>query len=1148
MLKSPVSIERGPNIDNTNLDSMQSSDDVLSMVPESQMRIIYETQSSTSPRSNSSSQSGQKKGDSNIHHPTSSLFISDTQTADSTHDEDSCSFQVGGSDKSDSLASKKKTKRSFEQLFVSTEAHDETQDDIEDGSLDDSDMLTGSSSDELDHLFDGSVRTVPLGKSKPLRVERALFEEGAKRKKMREAKAKRIQHKSKEHTLKKLNLSKHDLKISHLSQQKQKQKQKDRDKARIPDPVDVILLDDDDDDDGDDNENKKFENTQFGDIIDLDTLDDEDGDNVVQKGGQKSTVNGKEDPDLHEENKNKIIESGEKHLDNPSNEKVTLNNGHSAGVNDANGDVSDERDTVNGKGALNNAATVPKTNSMDEGNISGNKDVLEKNVSTDKNSPSDDNIPTKMSNSNSEADREVPKKKDGPTKNSFQEKQASKSSSAPDDEAESLESAQRNELEISDSEERALDKKSEPVDSKQDVGLKSDVKITSKCAEKLIDETSGERKKEKQLENDLLKKTAHISKYRNDHDKKNTNKAEKKKRRSTRQTSSRASSAEKSGSFLPPLSSRTRNATRKPIFIDLTSKEEVETLDSESNTTDSEQFDSDGPIVKNAEDVELDDKVKTILRKLNFSKKEPLDVHSFLAFKKTDEPEEPPVNRKQDVSDGVKSSGKPIPLKIKKATQRDGQSKSQNNIFASERRSSRKAHTYKERKKDLHRQKTKPNLAIKEKNVKQREANHKKKAVAETKKKIALEVDKSRTAGLTVKVPEKKKVTYSDIASLLRLHGLKKKKEIAKKDSAPKAVEKEQNNAPLPVYSTSCIHCLVRGRSRYCNRTYPCDFCEKDSLMCRYPRSSRVINQKEIDSYAKMLSLQDLGINVKDLDSSSSSNDSEVVTEKNENTTIEKTIRLRDEAEKGILKNKTKHRKKRSRATSKQVKPTKKAKRKPKRAKSKTTKQKKLMGEKKKKSPQSSEEEYFVDAANDFSDHGEDADEEYEEDYASVGKKKKSTGKKDKKRKSPAKSRAIRKNKRRKQTVAEAFGLDEEEENEEVMKEIAGSNKHALQMLHELNFGSRDLRELFERYGTRSKRQATRENYIDIPEGDESDLSEGEKAYKKAEDAAEPLILSEDETERRMLRGQLPPSFVESMRQEHSYNSEYLEDSDSDSI
>ena len=1156
MIRLPVSAGKSHFIDSTGLNGMQSDDDeILSMVPGSKMRIIHETQSSVSSRSDNNSGSAggtqvEKKAEETKERiPTSSLFVSDTQTPDG----DSGNLQVADSGKSDSPASKKNSQKSLGQLFVPAGTPEEAHDDIEDGSLNDSDILLDSSSDELDHVFDGSVRTVPLGKSKPLRVERALFEEGAKRKK----------------EMKKANVQEETQKFLKQHLLLKSKKEKIKEKIKEPVDVDVILLDDDDEYDNgshitkkDDDKSKNDDYDQSEYIIDLDFLDEPDSDNKAPGKVKNDTtvkqdvvINASNDVDKATESKKENLENKaepapiEKHtkVNKSSNDKTVKNSKvESSGKGNKSHSLKNEKHTskvnhsLNSKDVnVNNTKKSEKVSSaakntqisMDSKHVgdtlngasvlSEKESFHKKYSSNEKDSSKDKTTSEGKKNSNSQGKDKVPKDKNSITKNSVIKSLISDFPSVSDDKDESSETVHSNDLEISDSEEMSVDK-----NVRAPSGFKSSLEQEKegKKGPKDTGISNNGSSKDKDVKKTMEKKSASKPVFFN-HKNEEKHHGRKKQKDSTKSNVSKTSN----GSYPAPLSSRTRSATRKPVVIDLTSEDEIETLDSESDESEShEEVDSDGPIVKNAEGVELDGRVKSLLKRLNYSKKEPLDVHSFLSLQKNDK-------------NSTIQKEKVIPHKS------EGQI--QNDLSASKGHSSRKMHTYKEKRNESHHKLADSKADnTKQKHLKQSKSSHKKKPeVAPNKKKRNLKDNSVKIARGGKKNTGKKNVTYSDIASLLRLRTSKgKKAKPAKQKTPPKIVKRKQSNAPVPVYSTSCIHCLIRGRSRYCNRNYPCDFCEKDSLTCRYPRSSRVINQREIDSYAKMLSLQDLGIEIESLDSTSS-NDSEVVTERNENVAIEKAIRLKDEANHGILKGKAKrtHGKKRKRAKAGSEKPKKMA-----RNALKTSNHKKQALEKQhSSSPESIDDEQFVDASNEISDPGEDADEE-DDDFRNENG---STDKKDKKvrksTKNVKKGRKKKTTKKKKKTVAEVLGLDEDEENEEVMKEIAGSNKQALQMLHELSFGSRDLRELFERYGTRSKRQATRENYIDIPEGNESDLSEGEKAYKKAEDAAEPLILSEDETERRMLRGQLPPTFVESMRQQQqpAYNSDQSDDFGSDS-
>lgn len=97
----------------------------------------------------------------------------------------------------------------------------------------------------------------------------------------------------------------------------------------------------------------------------------------------------------------------------------------------------------------------------------------------------------------------------------------------------------------------------------------------------------------------------------------------------------------------------------------------------------------------------------------------------------------------------------------------------------------------------------------------------------------------------------------------------------------------------------------------------------------------------------------------------------------------------------------------------------------------------------------------------------------------------------------------------------------------------------AKRLLKELEFEKRDMDDI---YGTnRQRRQATRENYF-IP-SDINNSSDSEDGYAAAEARNEQVILSEDEEERRMLRGEIGLEYLESLRAEREKHRQVSSDS-----
>lgn len=110
----------------------------------------------------------------------------------------------------------------------------------------------------------------------------------------------------------------------------------------------------------------------------------------------------------------------------------------------------------------------------------------------------------------------------------------------------------------------------------------------------------------------------------------------------------------------------------------------------------------------------------------------------------------------------------------------------------------------------------------------------------------------------------------------------------------------------------------------------------------------------------------------------------------------------------------------------------------------------------------------------------------------------------------------------------------------------------AQRILKELAFEKREIDNIY--MTSRQKRSATKENYVlpsDDDDDDESGLSIEQKGYAAAEARNEQVILSEDEQEKRILRGEIDLNYIESLRNErekhkHAYSSDSLTSSDSE--
>lgn len=128
----------------------------------------------------------------------------------------------------------------------------------------------------------------------------------------------------------------------------------------------------------------------------------------------------------------------------------------------------------------------------------------------------------------------------------------------------------------------------------------------------------------------------------------------------------------------------------------------------------------------------------------------------------------------------------------------------------------------------------------------------------------------------------------------------------------------------------------------------------------------------------------------------------------------------------------------------------------------------------------------------------------------------------------------------------DAFGEDEDKKEEtdkyyRKSKSKADDFEKAKKLLKELEFEKRDVEAI---YGdnTRKRRSATRENYF-IPSDGDND-SNSDDGYAAAEARNEQVILSEDEQERRMLRGEIGLDYIESLRNERAkYSNQISSDS-----
>lgn len=363
----------------------------------------------------------------------------------------------------------------------------------------------------------------------------------------------------------------------------------------------------------------------------------------------------------------------------------------------------------------------------------------------------------------------------------------------------------------------------------------------------------------------------------------------------------------------------------------------------------------------------------------------------------------------------------------------------------------------------------------------------------------------------TAKIPSNKRI-QSDILSVLESR--KSKKSSARKFRGVPIDYKLPRSAPAPVYSTDCLCCQSKKRGQ-CNRQDDCNICRMFHKVCSYPPRAHVINDAEINMYSKVLSMKEHGIwqkRYQKTESSNSDSDSEVVTELNETRKQKKSRelgkRLREEGRE--QPNKKRKLKKKKKKTTKPVK----------RSKSHSSDDEWSEGD---TDPDysSNDDETFVDADNELKSSSDSS--------------------------ASTRGKTVSRTKWRKRCRGRNSSAGDSDEEEEIAG-IPAPDLKAARILNELNFENRDLHELFEDYGTRRKRRATRENYIDLPDENElSDLSEGERAYKEAEDAAQPIILSDDEVERRMLRGQLPEDYVASMRREQqAVEEERVSDSDHD--
>ncbi|QPG75326.1 hypothetical protein FOA43_002679 [Brettanomyces nanus] len=478
---------------------------------------------------------------------------------------------------------------------------------------------------------------------------------------------------------------------------------------------------------------------------------------------------------------------------------------------------------------------------------------------------------------------------------------------------------------------------------------------------------------------------------------------------------------------------RTRSATRKPTIIDLTvdssnegssdegSSDEVIDLDEdEDETSESEsESESEDNLITNPDGVILSDKVTRVLKELNYTNKDSLDVESLLPKIKGDE---------EGISE--KKEGKKL---------------------------------------DLQKQ----------------------------------NVVKSRP-----KIVSNRKID-SDIISLLR----SRKSRSGRTFNGVPVDYNIPHEPPRPIYSSSCVTCLNVSKQRYCNRQYRCDICVKSRRPCKYPQSSKVINRDEIEIYANAISMRDNGIWDKRFEGADNANEN-----KDEGKKVEETQSV----------NKRRYRESK-----------------------KESKRRKVVEETKKtktgtnKSTREGDADWVDDNSDVFEDATErltqyspieESDSEFSEDTSYDGdsetEKKKKNNNRNKRRNRYEGSESDSEGSTGARGLIDEFELEQEEENLQAMKDIAGSNEKALRILKELDFENRDVRELYMNYGERNRRLATKENYVEL-EGDMSDLSEGAQAYKNAEDAAEPIILSDDEAERRMLRGHLPLEYVHEMRNEH---------------
>lgn len=364
-----------------------------------------------------------------------------------------------------------------------------------------------------------------------------------------------------------------------------------------------------------------------------------------------------------------------------------------------------------------------------------------------------------------------------------------------------------------------------------------------------------------------------------------------------------------------------------------------------------------------------------------------------------------------------------------------------------------------------------------------------------------------------------------------------------KKKEAEPALQKKESNIEIDydsikvrrdVYNTCCISCKKNGRAQYCNKQKPCDICVGKKLRhCSYSDNAKVIIQgkdlpRNVDGKLKKLVLtqQRLPLVRKDLDRSQSKGGILAVPSgvpKNVSEPIKPLgllhsikpskipqIRNVDIVEKIARQNTTQ-------ATQAMVQNSSKSG-------EKSTKEddhKAPFGETD-KSDDADEysSEADVEEEDDDADADEDEDDDEDDNTNDFESEDDEYDEHEEERRRKRRGSRSRAKERKSTTPADEFSRAE-------------------RMLRELEFEKRDMNDIFT---TRRRRAATKENYY-IPSDvdEEEDLDNG---YAMAEARNEQVILSEDEEERRMLRGDIDMSYLQSLRLEREKQAQH-ESSDS---